>query len=156
MISYPGWYNEEGNIDECYKHWNEEADKVQKLWPGKPFLISETGAGAVYEWNNDTNVQWSQMFQSEVVYADAFVALNNSLISGISLWQFGDIKANHEYYETKSGCNFHWYPDETIVSFVNISCHRPKSENNKGSVDYWRRYKDAFDVVQKLFSNFTE
>merc|ERR1712129_516127 len=76
--------------------------------------------------NNKTDVQWSQAFQAEVVYADTVVALNNSLISGISLWQFADIKASDKYNEEQQGCNFDWIPNETLVSYVNISCHRPK------------------------------
>lgn len=39
---------------------------VEKHFPNKPFTISETGAGGVYEWTNKTDPRWSQQYQLEV------------------------------------------------------------------------------------------
>ena len=152
--NYPAWYNNFGNINSCYTHWNSMADDVYKMWPGKPFLISETGAGGVYEYDNVTACKWSQLYESEVTYADAFAALNNSKVSGITLWQFNDIKANEGDTSKCGQCDY--YPDSTICAYIDVSCGRPGGENHKGSVDFWRRIKQSYNTVQKLYTNFTE
>lgn len=88
---------------------------------GKPLTISETGAGGVYEWQNQTDPYWSQKYQeevrpclrsrsrsggedripdynkrsrsnSQVVSADANFAIANDSVTGITMWQFNDIK----------------------------------------------------------------
>ena len=151
---YPAWYSEPGNISDCYADWEKHAEYVQKTWPGKPFLISETGAGAIYEWDNATAVKWSQLYESMVTFADASFALNNSFVSGITIWQFSDIKANEDANNECGQCDY--YPGETICAYINENCNRPGGENHKGSVDYWRRYKIAFQTAQLLFANFSK
>ena len=60
---------------------------------GKPLVISETGAGGIYEWaHNATDAQWTLRYQSEVILADVDVALSNERISGLTLWHFFDFK----------------------------------------------------------------
>ena len=87
-------------------------------------------------------MEWSQLYQAQVVYADTFTALNNSLISGITLWAFADITTDQSYEQ--ANCNFELFAGETLC------------ENNKGAVDYWRRYTRAYYVAQGLFANFAE
>ena len=148
---YPAWYNNYGDINYCYTIWAEYANDVITQWK-KPFLISETGAGGVYEYNNSTNVKWSQLYQSQVIYADIYEALNNSQISGITVWQFSDIKANEGATSSCGQCNY--YPDETLCAYIDVSCSRPGGENHKGSIDFWRRYKQGYTTAQDLFINF--
>lgn len=51
---------------------------------GKPFVISETGAGGIYEWsNNATAAKWTLKYQTEIISEDVDVALSNSNISGM-------------------------------------------------------------------------
>ena len=45
--------------------------------------------------------------------------------------------------------------DPPLCGYINVSCHRPGGENHKGSVDFWRRTKSAFDAVKDLYNNFT-
>ena len=42
---YPGWYG--GGGDTIAKTWTTAAEWVKTNWPTKPFIISETGAGAI-------------------------------------------------------------------------------------------------------------
>ena len=36
-------------------------------------------------------------------------------------------------------------------AFVDVSCGRPKGENNKGSMDLWRREKLVFGAVAAIY-----
>ena len=83
---YPGWYQGLGNLSYCAIFWDQQVLNATTQWPDKPFLISETGASAVYEYQNKTAVQWSQLYQSQVVSRDITTALNNSMISGVTMW----------------------------------------------------------------------
>lgn len=58
---------------------------VVQIW-----TISETGAGGVYEWQNQTDPYWSQNFQGEVVQQDIEFALESDRVSGITIWQAQD------------------------------------------------------------------
>eukprot|EP00899_Mesostigma_viride_P018527 jgi/Mesvir1/26676/Mv20458-RA.3 len=55
--SYPGWYfGLNTSLHWPAKFWKEQlVFWVRQHYPHKPFLISETGAGAVYEWRNATH-----------------------------------------------------------------------------------------------------
>ena len=87
--AYPGWYDT-GDPDD---YWNSLANDLESgKYPsalGKPFVISESGAGGIYEWkHNKTAVKWTLKYQSEIVSQDVETAINNPNISGIALWHF--------------------------------------------------------------------
>lgn len=160
---YPGWYQNLGDLGAPAHLWGRYAADVRKHYPLKPFTISETGGGGVYEWRNTTlnsdgvAVQWSQLYQAQLVEADIEVALSDTNISGISLWQFADSKAN-----ANAGCGpcDHASHGESLstpwnCTFVDVQCHRAGGENHKGAVDYWRRKKDVYAVAQRLFTSHT-
>ena len=86
---YPSWYN--GQEPEVY--WNSLASELfSGKYPkatGKPLLISETGAGGIYEWkHNQTAVKWTLEYQSDIISRDVATAIGNANFSGISLWHF--------------------------------------------------------------------
>jgi hypothetical protein len=71
--------------------WNHFADAVYngttKSGPaatkGKPFTISETGAGGIYEWsNNSTDVKWTLQFQADIISGVLSFCLATSLRFG--------------------------------------------------------------------------
>lgn len=68
---------------------------------GKPLVISETGAGGIFEWSkNETDDKWTLNYQTEIISSDVDVAISNHNISGISLWHFYDFKVDN--------CGAHW------------------------------------------------
>lgn len=158
---YPGWYSNEGDLDAPAHLWSRYAADVRKHYPLKPFTISETGGGGIFEWRNSTlsldgvGVQWSQLYQAQLDEADVKVALSNENISGISLWQFADSKANEN--SDCLPCTYESHPASLATpwncSFVDITCHRAGGKNNKGAVDYWRRKKLAYSAVQRQYWN---
>jgi len=133
---------------------------VSATHPEVPFFVSETGGGGVFEWLNDTapfpGPQWSQAFQKNLVSADAGFLVNSSRLSGLTLWQFSDIKANDGDTAHCGQCPYLPHPDDLSVpwdcAFVDVGrCGRPKGENNKGAVDLWRRTKEEFPVLAGIF-----
>jgi len=143
--AYPSWYNGA----EPKPFWNDLATYFVGL--GKPFIMSETGAGGIYEWsNNSTAAKWTLAYQTKVIQADVEVGLENSNVSGITLWHFCDFKAGDQ---NNTACDYlpNVYPP--TCGFINISrSNRPGGENHKGSVDFWRRKKPIFDIVAALYN----
>ncbi len=80
---YPAWYHGYGNLSFASSYWKGQAQGAHGKWPDKPFLISETGGGGIWEYQNTTDCKWSQLYQSEVVMEDVETALNDSLVSGL-------------------------------------------------------------------------
>ena len=99
--------------------------------------------------------KWSQQYQAEVVAADVSSALSLAHVSGISIWQFSDIKADDHMTKVCGSCHYAtpWTDGVAPINctYIDASCFRPGGENHKGIVDLWRRPKLAFGSVRKLF-----
>ena len=91
-------------------------------------------------------------------HQDVRAALSIPHVSGISLWQFMDIKADDGATKSCGSCVYAKpYNASTPMDCAIISAHcwRPGGENHKGLVDLWRRPKRVFASVQKLFMHDT-
>eukprot|EP00756_Hemistasia_phaeocysticola_P006893 Hpha_TRINITY_DN14039_c0_g1::TRINITY_DN14039_c0_g1_i1::g.44274::m.44274/K01195/uidA, GUSB; beta-glucuronidase len=151
--NYPGWYNHRGNTTYPGPYWKEQADWVTAHFPGVPWTISETGAGAVYEWTNKTDVVWSQKYQTEVIENDVKFALGESSLSGITLWHYFDFKGNDGATAECGQCQYLPGVEPPTCGYINVKCNRPGGANHKGVVDFWRRPKESYGVVQSLYLN---
>ena len=156
---YPGWYSCEGDLSCPERSWDKYASSVAtgqtKSGPaatiGKPFVISETGAGGIYEWDaNTTDAKWTLKYQTEIVTRDVDVAIANSNISGITIWHFFDFKVD-DAQENNTACQY--IPDmfPPNCSYINITS-RPGGVNHKGVVDFWRRPKPAYQLVAAKYN----
>merc|ERR1712083_322135 len=146
---YPAWYSQDQPLD----HWRRMAAFVHAQYPGRPFVISETGAGAVYEWaHNSTAAKWTQENQVRIISQDVDVALNESHISGITLWHWSDFKVNDRDTAQCGRCDYLPDVEPPTCGYINVSCHRPGGENHKGVVDFWRREKEAYHVVAAKYN----
>ena len=129
---YPEWYEPE-SADVFFTKllcWIEEETQGS----GKPFLITETGADALYGYRTPYHVKWSEEYQQ--------TALRNQLTAvsrlveerrciGVFLWQFCDVRVSDEWFFS-----------------------RPRTMNNKGIVDEYRRPKLAYDTIKELWNDF--
>jgi len=165
---YPGWYT--ASLPQIEEVWRNHTDWVHAHYPSKPFIASETGAGAIYEWKNTSKSgghapKWSQEYQAEIVTADVSAVLGNERASGIAVWQFNDVKADPSDFHpqppgpTKQEClacdySTPYNPTTPMeCSYISTtSCFRPGGENHKGAVDFWRRKKAGFIAAQKCFT----
>ena len=51
---YPGWYT--ASVPQIEQVWKNHTVWAEQHFPTKPFIASETGAGAIYEWKNNASV----------------------------------------------------------------------------------------------------
>jgi len=152
---YPAWYSNAGDLSSIVPFWQSHASWALSHFPSKPFLISEAGAGGIYEWTNATNPYWSQGYQAEVVQREAQFAVSTDSVSGVTIWQFADIKANDQATKQCGQCTYLPHPPSLSTpwdcGFISEKCGRPGGENHKGMVDFWRREKAVFPVLQKIY-----
>mmetsp|Transcript_7486 Transcript_7486/g.17756 ORF Transcript_7486/g.17756 Transcript_7486/m.17756 type:complete len:711 (+) Transcript_7486:90-2222(+) len=91
--AYPGWYTNCVSTTCIQDHWRGTVN-FQRHRTRKPILISEFGAEGVWEvFGEEGSPQpYSQRYQAHVVKASIDVL--KSLVDGIAVWQFADIRAN--------------------------------------------------------------
>jgi beta-glucuronidase len=125
---YPAWYsggpeNVTPTITNLLK-WQHSAQS--KGGKGKPVIISEFGAGGLYGWRTPQKVKWSEEYQADALDEYLRVFLNHPAISGTAIWQYCDVRITEGFWNG-----------------------RPRTRNNKGVVDEYRRPKLAYEVVKK-------
>lgn len=121
---YPGWYTEDTvkeYIDRVCS-WAKNAGGE-----GKPFIISEIGAGAVYGYHKETEDKWTEEYQDTLIREIIETCTDDPSVSAVFLWQFADCRVDPKFF-----------------------AGRPKTENNKGIVDIYRRRKLAYRTVREL------
>lgn len=126
---YPLWYHDtpvDEYLDDLYQWVQKETEGA-----GKPFLITEIGAGAIYGYRNDYKSKWSEEYQAETLEKQIKAVMSHSGCSGVYLWQFCDNRVSKEWFGT-----------------------RPRTMNNKGIVDEYRRKKLSYTVVKRLFESY--
>ena len=124
---YPLWYHDtpvDEYLDDLYQWVQRETDGR-----GKPFMITEVGAGGIYGYRHPSHVKWTEEYQAEALEKQLDAILAHPDCTGVYIWQFCDIRISEEWF---SG--------------------RPRTMNNKGVVDEYRRPKLCYDVVKKMFA----
>ena len=123
---YPGWYRDEATADALKKKKQEIAEHGGQ---DKPLIISEIGAGAVFGFHDPFgNAKWSEERQSAILDEQLGAVLSDPDVSGVFVWQFADCRVDDKW-----------------------AMMRPRTYNNKGVVDEYRRPKNAYWTVKKLF-----
>ena len=127
---YCGWYGQsidriEKDIKGLLRWLHSDASKGGK---GKPVIMSEFGAGAIYGFRHAGKAKWTEQYQADLLDEALRVYLGNPNIIGVAIWQFCDVRITFDWWRT-----------------------RPRTMNNKGTVDEYRRPKLAYEVVKKRF-----
>jgi len=126
---YPLWYHDtpvEEYLKDLYDWVQNETEGA-----GKPFIVSEIGAGGIYGYRNSHDSKWTEEYQAETLRKQITASMNQEGCSGVYIWQFCDIRVSDEWF------------------FI-----RPRTMNNKGVVDEYRRKKLAYNVVKELFESY--
>ena len=89
---------------------------------GKPFLVTEIGAGGLYGYRTPYASKWSEEYQQQTLEEQLTGVLSHPACSGVYIWQFSDIRISEEWWGT-----------------------RPRTMNNKGVVDEYRRPKLCYE-----------
>ena len=125
---YPGWYfgsiaQVPGWIDDLIERLDAQGNS------SKPIIISEIGAGSVPGWRDEHNERWTEQYQAqllEMVIGHLFV--DRRRVCGLSVWLYNDLRTP-------------------------ASVRRPRSYNDKGVVDEYRRPKMAYHAVKCQFQS---
>ncbi|MBW5447032.1 beta-glucuronidase [Cohnella sp. CFH 77786] len=126
---YPQWYEDVDPEEPYLKElkWAEESGGA-----GKPVIVSEFGAAALYGFREPTRVKWSEERQADIIDRCLEVYMSRPEVVGTFIWQFADCRVTEG-----SG----W-----LLS-------RARTRNNKGVVDDFRRPKMAVEAVKKHYRN---
>jgi beta-glucuronidase len=132
---YPGWYPQDMDdphpVSEIAPHLAKVLDHLDgKGFENVPKLMSEIGAGAIYGCRDQFRGHWSEEYQSDYLEELCQTIDLEPRWMGLCIWQFCDCR-------TKTG---------------GLALGRPRSFNNKGLVDEYRRPKAGFQVVKQAFS----
>lgn len=125
---YPLWYH---TTDPAVHVENMTRWAAENGGAGKPVIISEIGAGALYGFHDPGRVKWSEERQADILPRQIDAVLAHPACSGIFLWQFADARVDESWVEK-----------------------RPKCMNNKGVVDQYRRAKLAYAAVKEAFARY--
>jgi len=132
---YPGWY---ADSDGPERPLGDIVPRIRELLAhlaaspetaGKPVLISEIGAGALYGWHDAHRTHWSEEYQSDLLEIVCREVVGNKDLLGVALWQF---------------CDGRTYANPRALT-------RPRAFNNKGLFDEYRRPKLAAETVKRIF-----
>lgn len=126
---YPEWYHDTKATEYVSDIYNWVQDYSEGS--GKPFLVTEIGAGAIYGYRTPTMAKWSEEYQARTLENQIIAVLEQKGCSGIFIWQFCDVRISSEWFS-----------------------NRPRTMNNKGIVDEYRRRKLSYDVVKRLFHSY--
>ena len=114
---YSGWYKEcpigERNDQEI--EWIRRSGGE-----GKPIIVSELGAAAIYGYRDRSRCKWSEERQADLIRDSLEIYMNDKNITGVFIWQFADCRVTEEGEWFKS---------------------RARCHNNKGVSDEYRRPK---------------
>ena len=127
---YPRWY-----VDKPVRDYlNEVYDWIVEdgNGKGKPFNVSEIGAGGLYGCHNAYHGKWTEEYQADALSEQVSECLKFSESMGVYIWQFCDVRVSSEWF-----------------------AGRPREMNNKGVVDEYRRPKAAYGRVKEIFEQYT-
>lgn len=133
LNAYPGWYAQDREkthpVDEIVPFFSSFIQSIDEKYPEKPFLISEVGAGAIYGWRDRYRAHWSEEYQCDYLETICRFVKDTPRVAGLSIWHFADARTYTSSY----------------------ALGRPRTINDKGILDSYRRPKLAFDVVRRIF-----
>lgn len=123
---YPLWYHNTPVHEALSQKLSEiGADRGE----GKPVIVSEIGAGAIPGYRDPFGeAKWSEERQCAILREQLQAVLTDERCTGVFLWQFADVRVDDSWFGS-----------------------RPRTMNNKGVVDEYRRPKLAYQTVKELF-----
>ncbi len=121
-----------GTIRETFEKFAQTAEKDPAMH-GKPLLVSETGAAAIYGSRDRYRGRWSEEYQADVIRESITSVMEDPRFAGIAIWQFCDTRSCMQ---------------------GELCMNRPRGFNNKGVMDEYRRPKASYGVMKELFHRF--
>ncbi len=129
---YSGWYKD---VPVKERH-EEEMDWIGTSGgEGKPVIVSEFGAAALYGCRDRGHCKWSEERQADILRENFEVYRGDERLTGVFIWQFADCRVTEEggWFATRARCH-----------------------NNKGILDEYRRPKLAYDMVKQAYESWEQ
>ena len=132
---YPGWYAADQDLPRPLKEIEAEMERLQNSlesrgFGNRPLLISEIGAGAIPGWHDTFRAHWSEEYQTDYIRESCRAILSRPEYLGLAVWHFSDCRT---------------YASSRALG-------RPRSLNNKGVLDEYRRPKMAYEALKQIYS----
>jgi beta-glucuronidase len=127
--TYPGWYF--GDLESVAGYLDELVTLLAERAPGKPILVGEIGAGAVYGFHDHNGQRWTEEFQEALLDRALDRLIADRRVLGVAIWQLTDCRTSER---------------------IQNALGRPRGYNNKGLFDEYRRPKLAVRAVRKHFA----
>jgi beta-glucuronidase len=130
---YPAWYGSSSEEERPLADIPEAFDALiagldDRGLSEVPVIISEIGAGALYGFRDSHRSLWSEEYQADYLERVLWEVKARDRLSGVVFWQYCDIRT---------------YGGTRAVG-------RPRSYNNKGLVDEFRRPKTGYFRLREL------
>jgi len=129
LNEYIGWYVQDLDGADFAEYLRRMAER----YPDKPILITEFGAGGIPGYHSMPALKWSEEYQATHLRRSIETMRANEHVAGCYVWQYCDILS---------------HPLRALV--------RPRSLNNKGLVDEYRRPKLAYSTVKDIFDRIAQ
>lgn len=130
---YPEWYSDQNETAvDCIQDMMQWI-RNNPVTRNKPFIVSEIGAGALYGYHTRTKDKWSEEYQCIALEHQLRAVLESAECCGVFIWQLTDIRISRERFE-----------------------NRPRTMNNKGIVDEYRRPKMSYEIVKDIFTSYDD
>ncbi|WP_436928949.1 glycoside hydrolase family 2 TIM barrel-domain containing protein [Halosimplex halobium] len=110
--------------------WEEFLDEVAEKYGEKPIVVTEFGAGAVPGERTHEGRKWSESYQADLLADCVDLFREHDDVAGFTVWQFCDTLTD---------------PDQAMT--------RPRTHNNKGILDEYRRPKEAYRVLRERLAD---
>jgi beta-glucuronidase len=124
---YHGWYD--GGLEAWPVFLQKLKEKLSREGLSHmPVIMSEFGAGAIYGDSTFEGPKWTENYQEKYLDYTLRLFYNDPHICGTYIWQYCDIRTAKE-----------------------MEMGRPRSFNNKGIVNEYRKPKLAYWTVQKIY-----
>ncbi len=125
---YHGWYG--GGLDDWDKFVDDFALRLkEKDAAGKPVVMSEFGAAAIYGNHTFDNIKWTEEYQANLLNYTLTLFEKTDYIKGTFIWQFTDIR-----------------------TYENLDLNRARGYNNKGILNEHRKPKLAYYTVKNHYA----
>lgn len=125
---YIGWYDSEtdawdGFLPELKKRLEETGNG------GKPILMSEFGAAAIYGYSTFDNVRWTEEYQEDLIRHTLTLFRSDDAVCGTFIWQFADGRTSQQ-----------------------MGLNRARGFNNKGILNEQRKPKRAYYAAKEIYA----
>lgn len=135
LNAYVGWYE---SSNPGLASWDSMMKMMDEHYAalgvdGKPKIMSEFGAAALYGYHTFDNLKWTEEYQAELLTDAINRFLSHPGYVGTLIWHFADARTSQA-----------------------MGLGRARGYNNKGILNEYRRPKMAYNAVREVYSKYNK